>query len=61
MQIYEHNKLKYKDKVVFEKLIVGRIKRIPKIFHEREACFMFVQKGMMQFRTPEKVVRLIKG
>jgi AraC family transcriptional regulator, exoenzyme S synthesis regulatory protein ExsA len=61
MHIYEHKTLSYKDKAVFEKLVIGSFKRIPKIFHEREACFMFIKKGTIEFRTPEKVMRFDTG
>jgi AraC-like DNA-binding protein len=59
--IIEHKTLLYKDKVVFEKMIIKNFDRMPKIFTETEACFMYLQEGSFQFRTPEKVLKFNKG
>ena len=59
--ILEQKILSYKGKVVFEKIIVGNFKRLPKFFQETEACFMFVEKGHFQFRTPEKLFQFRTG
>lgn len=59
--IFEHKTLTYKGKVMFEKLILGDFKRLPKVFQETEACFMFIEKGSFQFRTPEKVIHFSSG
>lgn len=51
--ILEQAELKYQGKVVFEKLVMSaRFKRLPKIFMEDEACFLFLTKGSFHFRTP---------
>ena len=49
--------LTYKGKVVFEKIIMPRFKRIPKLYQEKEACFMFVEHGPFSVRTAETLVR----
>lgn len=59
--IIEHKTLRYKDKVVFEKMTIKNFVRMPKTFTETEACFMYLQEGSFQFRTPEKVLKFNKG
>jgi len=61
MIIYEHKTLEYKGKPIFEKIIMGDFKRIPKYFHENEVCFMFVENGSFLMRTPEKTISFISG
>ncbi|MFK7972327.1 MAG: helix-turn-helix domain-containing protein [Bacteroidia bacterium] len=34
---------------------------MPKTFNETEACFMYLQEGALQFRTPEKVIQFNSG
>jgi AraC family transcriptional regulator, exoenzyme S synthesis regulatory protein ExsA len=54
--------IKYKDKVVFEKVVMtADFRRIPKIFQETEACFMLLTKGAFQFRTPANVLNFTQG
>lgn len=50
---FEQKSLTYNGKVIFEKLAFDSFKRGPKNFKEKEACFMFVQEGVMDLRTPD--------
>jgi len=59
--ILEHKTLQYKGQVVFEKLVIGNFQRMPKPFNDNEACFMYIQEGSFQFRTPEKVLEFNVG
>jgi AraC-like DNA-binding protein len=59
--IVEHKILEYKSKVVFEKLVLGNFERAPKPANKDEACFMYLQEGAFQFRTPERVFSLTTG
>lgn len=59
--IIEHKTLRYKDKVIFEKMIIGHFDRMPKVFDQTEACFMYLQEGSFQFRTPEKLIHFKAG
>ncbi|MFT4679567.1 MAG: AraC-like DNA-binding protein [Flavobacteriales bacterium] len=49
----EHKTLTYDGKVIFEKVAFDSFKRGPKNFNEKEACFMFVQEGAIELRTPD--------
>jgi AraC-like DNA-binding protein len=51
--IIEYKHLEYKGKVVFEKLVMVNIKRVPKLFYGEEACFIYLKEGSYQLRTPE--------
>lgn len=54
--------LRYKGKVVFEKVEMGpSFNRFPKLFQENEACFMFINEGSFSFRTPTKLIEIRKG
>ncbi|MFK7799585.1 MAG: helix-turn-helix domain-containing protein [Aureispira sp.] len=59
--IIEHKILQYEGKVIFEKMVVKNFIRMPKIFDKNEACFMYLQEGSFQFRTPEKVLEFNAG
>ncbi len=60
--VLELKTLKYKDKVVFEKVVMATgFKRIPKFFRENEACFLFLSKGAFRFRTPTHVLSFTEG
>lgn len=59
--VIEHKVLEYKSKVIFEKLVMTNFERALKPFQKDEACFMYLQEGSFQFRTPEKVLRLNTG
>lgn len=59
--VIEHKTLRYHNKVIFEKMAIKNFVRMPKPFTETEACFMYLQEGSFQFRTPEKVLQFKKG
>lgn len=59
--VIEHKTLLYQNKVIFEKFVLGPFDRMPKKFNETEACFMYLQEGAFQFRTPEKVLQFNIG
>lgn len=59
--IIEYKSLEYKNKVIFEKMVMGNFQRAPKPFQDNEACFMYLQEGSFQFRTPERVLSLSTG
>jgi len=43
--------IKYKGRVVFQKLRVSSFIRLPKEYYENEACFIFVNKGKFHIRS----------
>lgn len=54
--------LKYKDKIVFEKVeMIPSFNRIPKVFQENEACFMFINEGAFLFRSPTNLIAIKAG
>lgn len=60
--IIEQAEIKYKGKVVFERLVMStKFKRLPKLFSEDEACFLFLTKGAFHFRTPTNFLTLNEG
>lgn len=60
--LLEHKSIKYKDKVVFEKIVMStRFRRVPKLFAEDEACFLFLTKGAFNFRTPTNLIEFREG
>ncbi len=59
--IKEHKTLLYKGKVIFEKIVMGNFNRIPKVFQETEACFMYVEEGSFLMRTPGAVLQFNTG
>lgn len=60
--VLELKTIKYRDKVVFEKVVMTTdFKRIPKFFQEDEACFLFLTKGAFQFRTPTNLLTFNEG
>lgn len=59
--VIEHKVLHYKNKVIFEKLIIGNFRRMAKPLSEKEACFMYLQEGSFHFRTPKKLLKLNTG
>lgn len=49
--------LSYKGRVVFKKVTMPlNFKRLPKYFVETESCFLYVDKGNFQYRTPNKLL-----
>lgn|GEM_PF-5470339 len=55
---YELKTLEIKGRVVFQKLQVPSFERIPKEYHENEACFVFVNQGAFQVRAQTEMVQL---
>lgn len=49
---YSQKILKYKERIVFEKMRVPYFERLPKEYFENEACFIFVNAGAFSVRTP---------
>lgn len=60
--ILEQTEIKYKGKVVFERLVMSTgFNRVPKLFTEDEACFLFLTKGAFHFRTPTNFLTFNEG
>lgn len=58
----EQKEIRYNGKVVFERIVISsRFKRVPKLFKEGEACFLFLTKGAFQFRTPTNIISFTEG
>jgi AraC-like DNA-binding protein len=53
--------LKYKGKVVFEKIAMVPFLRIPKLYQDNEACFMFVNKVEFSVRTLDEFISFKEG
>jgi len=53
--VNEYRELTYKGAVVFNKLNVDAPKRELKPFKDNEACFMFVNEGVFNVRTPDQL------
>ncbi|WP_083629394.1 helix-turn-helix domain-containing protein [Tenacibaculum agarivorans] len=58
---FEEKVITYKDRIVFIKLSMPFFNRTLKNYVEEEACFMFVNKGEVNVRTPEKYLTLNKN
>ncbi len=52
--------ISYKGKVVFQKLQVTSFNRLPKVYIENEACFVFVNEGEFQIRSQTERILLNK-
>ncbi len=60
--IIEQTEIKHKGKVVFERLLMSsNVKRVPKLFIEDEACFLYLTKGAFHFRTPTNLLTFKEG
>ena len=60
--VLEQTEIKYKGKVIFERLVMStKFKRVPKLFTEDEACFLFLTKGAFHFRTPTNFLTFKEG
>lgn len=59
--IQDIQKIEYQGRVVFEKITMTPFKRIPKLFQENEACFMFIKQGEFTVRTPDEVIEFDQG
>jgi AraC family transcriptional regulator, exoenzyme S synthesis regulatory protein ExsA len=55
---FELNTLKLKGRVVFQKLQVPTFERLPKEYHENEACFIFVNQGDFQVRSQTEILQV---
>lgn len=61
MIIQQKKVLTYNGVVVFEKLTMPYFQRIPKLFENNEACFMFINKGEFSVRTQDEFLSFEKG
>lgn len=60
--ILEQTEIKYQGKVIFERLVMStNFKRVPKLFTEDEACFLYLTKGAFHFRTPTNFLTFNEG
>lgn len=60
--VIHQDEIKYKGKVVFERLEISKnFRRAPKLFFEDEACFLFLSKGALDFRTPNQLLSFSEG
>lgn len=57
----EQKILKYKGQIVFERIAMDGFERIPKLYQDNEACFMFVNEGEFSARTPDEFLSFDKG
>lgn len=53
--------MKYKGQIVFERIAMDSFERIPKLYQDNEACFMFVNEGEFSARTPDEFLSFDKG
>ncbi len=58
---YEQKILTYKGRSVFEKLRLPFFQRMPKVYFENEACFIFVNEGAFSVRTQTEYESVKKG
>jgi len=58
---YEQKILKYKDRIVFEKMRLPYFNRLPKEFFENEACFIFINEGAFSVRSQTEYLSFQKG
>ncbi len=60
--ILEQREIRHKGKVIFERLVMSaEFRRVPKLFVEDEACFLFLTKGAFHFRTPTNLLTFREG
>ncbi len=60
--LIEQTEIKHNGKVVFERLVMStKFKRVPKLFTEDEACFLYLTKGAFHFRTPTNLMTFNEG
>ena len=55
---FESKTLTLKGRVVFQSLQVPSFDRLPKEYHENEACFIFVNQGRFQIRSQTEILQL---
>lgn len=58
---FSHKILTYKGQIVFEKITAASFQRVPKLFIENEACFIYVQHGEFSLRMPGDFITLSQG
>ena len=56
----EYKTIEYKGKVVFHKMTITSPQRDMKPFQDKEACFMFLNKGEVSVRTPDQFITFKK-
>ena len=63
IQVFMKKKsIRYKGKVVFDKVhMEGSFQRLPKLFQEDEACFLYMSEGSFTFRTPTNLIEIKAG
>ena len=59
--IHDQKVLKYKGKIVFEKISMTPFQRMPKLYEKNEACFMFIIKGEFSVRAPDQFLSFKQG
>lgn len=60
--ILEQQQLVYRGVILFEKITMSNdFKRMPKLFREEEACFMFLKRGNFMLRTPTRTLKFEQG
>lgn len=57
----EQKTLMYKGQIIFERIAMTTFKRIPKLYQNNEACFMFLNEGEFSARTPDEFLSFNKG
>jgi len=58
---HEQKILKYKDRIVFEKMRLPYFNRLPKEFFENESCFIFINEGSFSVRSQTDYLSFQKG
>ena len=56
--LIEKRNLKYRGKIVFEKVRMKKFSRVPKFYDENEACFIFLDGGKFTLRSSDNIVKL---
>lgn len=59
--ILDQKVLKYKGQIVFERIAMSSFERIPKLYQDNEACFMFINEGEFSVRTPDQYLSFNSG
>ena len=50
--------IKYKGRILFEKVVVSAVPRMPKYYEEDEACFMFIEGASFTMRASSDVLKV---
>ena len=59
--VIEQKMLKYKGKIIFEKIRIKPFSRIPKIYEDNEFCFMFINQGGFKVRSQDSLIQFQEG